>query len=59
MSDRVLASREQQATANRERLPRFAAWLDTIRAFDPGARVLWAVEGDVAVGAVPTGVATW
>lgn len=48
------SEREEQAQRNRERLPRFAAWLATVRAFDPGARVLWAVDGDVAVGAMPT-----
>lgn len=45
--------RKQQAQSNRERMPRFAAWLATIRAFDPQARVIWAVDGEVAVGAVP------
>lgn len=45
--------REEQARRNRERLPRFAAWLATIRAFDPEARVLWAREGEVEVGAAP------
>ena len=45
--------RRQQAQQNRERLPRFAAWLAGIRAWDPKARVLWAVEGDVRVGKVP------
>lgn len=49
------SEREEQARRNRERLPRFAAWLATIRAFDPEARVLWAREGDVAVGVVPEG----
>lgn len=45
--------RRQQAQQNRERLSRFAAWLDTVRAWDPAARVLWAIEGDVTVGTVP------
>jgi hypothetical protein len=48
--------REKAAKANRERLPCFAAWLDTIRAFDPGARVLWARDGEAEVGAVPGGL---
>ena len=47
--------REKAAKANRERMPRFAAWLDTIRAFDPRARVLWARDGEVEVGAAPKG----
>lgn len=45
--------RRQQAQQNRERLPRFSAWLDTVRAFDPEARVLWAQDGDVVVGKMP------
>ena len=47
--------RQQQAQRNRERMPRFSAWLDTVRAFDPEARVVWAEDGDVRVGNKPEG----
>jgi hypothetical protein len=47
------SEREEQAQRNRERLPRFTAWLATVRAWDPKARVLWAREGEIEVGAVP------
>ena len=47
--------RRQEAQKNRERMPRFSAWLDTVRAFDPESRVVWAEDGDVVVGKKPEG----
>lgn len=47
------SEREEKAQRNRERLPRFAAWLATVRAWDPKASVLWAVDGEATVGKVP------
>lgn len=48
--------RAEEARRNSERMPRFAAWLATVRAFDPKARVLWAMDGDQTAGRVPEGL---
>lgn len=45
--------RADQAERNRQRFPRFAAWLAPILKFDAEAKVLWCREGDESAGRVP------
>lgn len=47
--------RRQEAQKNRERMPRFSAWLDGLRAVFGECRVVWAQDGDVVVGNKPEG----
>lgn len=45
---------DDRAQRNRERFPRFSAWLEReIRVFDAGAKVRWVVEDGKTAGRVP------
>lgn len=37
-------------SSNRSQAPTVAAWVDALREFDPGAKVLYAREGDFEIG---------
>jgi hypothetical protein len=44
---------ERERAANRARMPETARYLDELRAVFGKVKVLWAVEGDHAVGTPP------